>query len=66
MPALQLTAPHTHAGVRYPAGHVLDVATRTARWLLDQGIAVALDSPAEPPSAATAAQSRPTKPNTKE
>lgn len=63
MPALQLTAPHTHAGVRYPAGHVLDVDTSTARWLLDQGIAVPLDSPAEPPSAVPA---RPIKPNTKE
>ena len=61
MPALQLTAPHTHAGVRYPAGHVLDVDARTARWLLDQGIAIA--PPAEPPSAVPA---RPIKPNTKE
>lgn len=66
MPALQLTAPHTHAGVRYPAGHVLDVDARTARWLLDQGIAIALDPPAEPPSAATTVSVRPTKPHTKE
>lgn len=66
MPALQLTAPHTHAGVRYPAGHVLDVDARTARWLLDQRIVVPLDSPAEPPSPATSAPARPTKTLTKE
>jgi hypothetical protein len=66
MPALQLTAPHTHAGVSYPAGHVLDVDAHTARWLLDQGIAIALDPPAEPPPAAPAVPARPIKPHTKE
>lgn len=66
MPALQLTAPHTHAGVRYPEGHALDVAPHIARWLLDQGIAVPLDPPTEPPSAVTAVLARPTKSHTKE
>lgn len=63
MPALRLTAPHTHAGVGFPAGHVLEVSAPTARWLLDQGIAVVLDPPAEPPSNVP---SRPTKPIPKE
>lgn len=39
MPKLKLKVTHTHAGVAYPAGHVLDVDEHTARWLTDHGIA---------------------------
>ena len=38
MPKLQLKVTHTHAGVAYPAGHVIDVAEHTARWLTDHQI----------------------------
>ncbi len=35
MPKLKLKVTHTHAGVAYPAGHVIDVDEHTARWLTD-------------------------------
>jgi hypothetical protein len=38
MPKLKLKVTHTHAGVAYPAGHVLDVDEHTARWLTDHQI----------------------------
>lgn len=38
MPKLKLKVTHTHAGVAYPAGHVLDVDEPTARWLTDHQI----------------------------
>ncbi|MBD3805437.1 MAG: hypothetical protein IE919_19725 [Thioclava sp.] len=38
MPKLRLKVTHTHAGVVYPAGHVLDVDEYTARWLIDHRI----------------------------
>jgi hypothetical protein len=38
MPKLKLLVTHTHAGVAYPAGHVLDVDEHTARWLIDHRI----------------------------
>ncbi len=34
-----LRAPHTHAGVDYAAGAVLDVTPAVAAWLRDNGIA---------------------------
>ena len=39
MPKLKLKVTHTHAGVAYPAGHVIDVDDHTARWLADHSIA---------------------------
>ncbi|MEW6415826.1 MAG: hypothetical protein AB1482_11285 [Pseudomonadota bacterium] len=39
MPKLKLKVTHTHAGVAYPAGHVIDVDEHAARWLIDQRIA---------------------------
>lgn len=33
MPKLKLKVTHTHSGVAYPAGHVIDVDEHTARWL---------------------------------
>ena len=33
MPKLKLKVTHTHAGVAYPAGHVIDVDDHSARWL---------------------------------
>ena len=38
MPKLKLKVTHTHAGVAYPAGHVIEVDDRTARWLTDHEI----------------------------
>jgi hypothetical protein len=38
MPTLKLKVTHTHAGVAYPAGHVIDVDEHTARWLIEHQI----------------------------
>ena len=38
MPKLRLMVTHTHGGVAYPPGHVIDVDDHTARWLIDQQI----------------------------
>ena len=38
MPKLRLKVTHTHAGVAYPPGHIIDVDDHTARWLIDQKI----------------------------
>ncbi len=40
MPKLRLKVTHTHAGVAYPSGHVIEVDDHTARWLIDQQIGV--------------------------
>lgn len=38
MPKLKLLVTHTHAGVAYPAGHVIDVDEHATRWLIERGI----------------------------
>ena len=38
MPKLRLKVTHTHAGVAYPAGHVIDVDEHAARWLIERDI----------------------------
>ncbi len=38
MPNVRLNVTHTHAGVAYPAGHVIDVDDHTARWLSARAI----------------------------
>ena len=38
MPKLRLKVTHTHGGVAYSPGHVIDVDDHTARWLIDQKI----------------------------
>lgn len=38
MPKLRLKVTHTHDGVAYPPGHVIDVDDHTAHWLIDQKI----------------------------
>lgn len=38
MPKLRLKVTHTHAGVAYPPGHVIDVDDHTARWLTERDI----------------------------
>lgn len=38
MPTLRLKITHTHAGVAYPPGHVIDVDDHTARWLTERDI----------------------------
>ena len=38
MPQITLKVTHTHAGVAYPPGHVLDVDMHTAHWLIDHQI----------------------------
>ena len=48
MPKLKLKVTHTHAGVAYPAGHVIEVDDRTARWLTDHEIAEPATNRAEP------------------
>jgi hypothetical protein len=34
MPKIALKVTHTHAGVVYPVGHVIEVDEHTARWLI--------------------------------
>ena len=48
MPKLKLKVTHTHAGVAYPAGHVIDVDDHTARWLTDHSIAEPATNRPEP------------------
>lgn len=48
MPKLKLKVTHTHAGVAYPAGHILDVDEHTARWLSDHRIAEPTPNRPEP------------------
>lgn len=48
MPKLKLLITHTHAGVAYPAGHVLDVDEHTARWLIDHRIGEPATQRSEP------------------
>ena len=38
MPKLRLKVTHTHAGVAYLPGHVIDVDDHTARWLTERDI----------------------------
>jgi hypothetical protein len=55
MPKLKLKVTHTHAGVAYPAGHVIDVDEHTARWLTDHRIAEpATNRPESAPDASDA------------
>lgn len=44
MPKLRLKVTHTHAGVAYPPGHVIDVDDHTARWLIERDIGVPANS----------------------
>ena len=47
MPKLRLKVTHTHGGVAYSPGHVIDVDNHTARWLIDQYIGeIDIDTPA--------------------
>ena len=49
MPQLRLKAAHTHAGVVYPPGHVIDVDDVTARWLTQYDIAMPADAAVNAP-----------------
>jgi hypothetical protein len=40
MPKLRLKLTHTHAGVAYPAGHLIEVDEHTARWLTERAIGI--------------------------
>jgi hypothetical protein len=33
-----LKQPHTHAGVRHPAGETIEISERQARWLAEHGV----------------------------
>ena len=44
MPTLRLKLAHTHAGVVYPPGHVIDVDEHAARWLTQHDIATPADA----------------------
>lgn len=48
MPKLKLKVTHTHDGVAYPAGHVLDVDEHTASWLTGRHIAEPVPNRAAP------------------
>lgn len=43
MPKLKLEVTHTHAGVVYPAGRVIEVDEHTARWLIERGAGKPVD-----------------------
>lgn len=65
MPKLRLKVTHTHGGVAYPPGHVIDVDDHTARWLTERDIGtpasgdpVPAADPVEPQKPST---TRPTK-----
>jgi len=69
MPKLKLLATHTHAGVAYPKGHILQVDTYTAGWLIERHIAQVIPqtvpqaAPARAqPTVQVAAQSTPLSP----
>lgn len=38
---IQLKAPHTHGGRKYPPGAQLDLADAKAQWLIAKGVAMA-------------------------
>lgn len=48
MPKLRLKVTHTHGGVAYPPGHVIDVDDHTARWLTERDIGTPASSEPEP------------------
>ncbi len=48
MPRVQLKTAHTHAGQHHAPGERLEVESSIARWLIQQGIALADRIPAKP------------------
>lgn len=48
MPRVQLKTAHTHAGQHHAPGERLEVEASIARWLIQQGIALADRIPAKP------------------
>ena len=60
MPKLRLKVTHTHGGVAYPPGHVIDVDDHTARWLAARDIAVHALSDVIPAHDASAGPDMPT------
>ncbi len=46
---VELIQPHTHAGQDYPPGAMLELDEATARWLIERGVAKAVEP--EPNSA---------------
>jgi len=66
MPKIKLNFTHTHAGVVYPAGHVIDVDGHTAHWIIKNGVGkIVNDSQAVQETAAGAADILETKPKRK-
>jgi hypothetical protein len=55
MPTIRLNVTHTHAGIAYPSGTVIDVDDYTGRWLIDHqiGTLAALEAPSEAAPEAT-------------
>lgn len=45
---IELLQPHTHAGQAYPPGATLDLPDDTARWLIEIGVARAVDPAPKP------------------
>lgn len=62
MPKLRLKVTHTHAGVAYPPGHVIDVDDHTARWLIERDIGTPANSDVPPVPEAPAARTPRTPP----
>ena len=62
MPKLRLKVTHTHAGVAYPPGHVIDVDDHTARWLTERDIGTPANSDVLPVPEAPAARTSRTPP----
>jgi hypothetical protein len=48
MPKLRLNVTHTHAGIAYPAGSLIEVDAHNARWLIDRNLAELARPDAEP------------------
>lgn len=62
MPKLRLKVTHTHGGVAYPPGHVIDVDDHTARWLTERDIGTPASSDVLPVPEAPAARTPRTPP----
>lgn len=45
---IELIRQHAHAGKTYPPGETLELPEDTARWLIDAGVARALNTAPQP------------------
>lgn len=47
---VELLKPHIHHGQVFTPGETLDLPEETARWLIDAGVARAIEPPAKKPT----------------